>query len=165
MGKKKKIKKNKKIERMTAQENNIFRKNLIDILPLIILLAVTINIFIFYYLPSLEGLSYLYNLFYSGNFIIHSSILVAIILALQVLILKDLDKKTMNVLYVYVFISGFHFAAAPSFLFNMILSNKLIWTGYLIAEYLWELAVFVIIINTIKNYRQKNSSTTKLSQE
>lgn len=156
MGKQRKeVIKKKKFETPNTDTKINFLRNIMHILPLVILLIFSINIFIYYYLSSVKGLIFLYNLFSSGNFILYSSYAVAMILGVQVLILKELNSKIKNVLIAYVFISGVYFAGAPSFLYNMILSNKLNWTGYLIVEYFWEFTAFVIIVNVIKNYKQK----------
>ena len=151
--KRKRMKQNKPAKRKKTEEKSSFIRQLRGILPVVILLIVSINTFIFYYIPSLNGISFLYNLFDSGNLIIPSSIGVIIILAFQVLITNKIEGDTLKFLSVYAFVSNAYFFGAPSFIYEMLASNKLNWTLFLIAEYLWELTAFVIIIRVIKNYK------------
>lgn len=157
MGKKeKRLKKEKRIEKKDKETlNEEFFKNLLSILPLVILLVISINSFIFYYLPSKSGLVFLYDLFGNGNLIILSSYGVVTVLGFMLLITKKLDKTTKNILYIYAFISSFYFTGAPSFLYNKLLSSELNWTGYLYIEYFWELISFYFIIYAIKNFKKK----------
>lgn len=147
----------KQAKRKKTEEKSNFIKQLRGILPVVILLIVSINTFIFYYLPSLNGIRFLYNLFDSGNLIIPSSIGVIIILAFQVLITNKIEGNTLRILCAYAFISNVYFFGASSIIYEMLASNKLNWTFFLIAEYLWELTAFVIIIRVIRNYKSEKN--------
>lgn len=135
-------------------EGNFF-KNLLSILPLVILLVVSVNIFIFYYISSMDGLIFLYNLFDSGNFVVPSMCGVVIFLVLQLLIIGDADGRTKTVLGVYGSVLALTFVAAPSIGYNKLLSNELNWTFFLITDCVLEVATIYFIYLAIKNFRQK----------
>lgn len=170
MGKKKKRPKNPEITKKTETEvlNNDFLKNLLSILPLVILLIISFNAFVFYYRPSENSLVFLYGLFANVNFgflydllgngdlIILSAIFVATVLGFMILITKNLDNTTAIVLSIYASISSVFFTGAPSILYTKLLNNELDWTGYLFVEYFWEFIAFYFILNAaIKFYNSK----------
>ncbi|MFA4934201.1 MAG: hypothetical protein WC568_00020 [Candidatus Methanoperedens sp.] len=151
MGRKRKgIKKNK--EKINENKESI--------LPLVFLLLLSIFTFIIYYVPSIDGLIFIYNLFYGGKIIVPSALFVFMLLGFQFIILKKTDSKTKDFIKYYSGISSIYFFSAPSFLYDWIISNKLHWIIFLIAEYFYELIAVFIIISAIK--KQNKFSFRKL---
>jgi hypothetical protein len=147
------------IEKIPTKKKKIkryFFKNLLSILPLVILLVVSVNIFIFYYIPSMDGLIFLYNLFGSGDFVVPSMCGVVIFLVFQLLIIRDADGRTKTVLGVYFSMLGLTFVAAPSIGYNKLLGNELNWTFFLITDCVLEIAAIYFIYLAIKNFSKKH---------
>ena len=136
-----------------------FVKELISILPFVFLIVISINIFIFYFFQTKEGIIFLYDLFLdsgnyvlsNGNFIYYSNAIVVILLLYPLLKLSELDTRTKTFFGVYAFINGILLSGTSSVIYVSLSTGKLPWQGYFIIEILYELAAIYIIYIAIKN--------------